>query len=149
MDRDAAADILGVAVDAPDDDIRRQYKYLARVLHPDKSGSTALFQRVAEAHEVMTGPPPPPPPAPQPRPRPRPPPAAFVRRARPPAPPPLPREYPSVPVGRTPPRTVNHSWPSVSETEPVPAAPSLRRFPKVREEAARLTATVDPTVVFF
>jgi hypothetical protein len=50
-----ATEIMGLPADASHDEVRQRYKYLARVLHPDKSGSKALFQLVAQAYDVMTG----------------------------------------------------------------------------------------------
>jgi DnaJ-class molecular chaperone len=45
---------LGVERDAPVDDIRRAYKNLSRVKHPDRGGNAEEFQAIQEAHETLT-----------------------------------------------------------------------------------------------
>lgn len=52
--------ILGVARDASDDDIKKAFRRLARLYHPDvakdKKGAEAKFKEVNEAHEVLSDP---------------------------------------------------------------------------------------------
>jgi DnaJ-class molecular chaperone len=45
---------LGVAREASVDEIRRAYKGLSRVKHPDRGGNSEEFQAIQEAHEVLT-----------------------------------------------------------------------------------------------
>lgn len=55
----AAADhyqVLGVARDASADEIKRAYRSLARVVHPDKIGTSGLFLRLQEAYETLSDP---------------------------------------------------------------------------------------------
>src|SRR6478672_1793594 len=50
-------DVLGVARDASQDDIRRAFRRLARQYHPDISkedGAEARFKEVNEAYEVLS-----------------------------------------------------------------------------------------------
>lgn len=47
---------LGVSKTATADEIKRAYRRLASQHHPDKGGDTALFQRVEEAHRVLSDP---------------------------------------------------------------------------------------------
>jgi curved DNA-binding protein len=52
-------DILGVARDAGQDDIKRAYRRLARKFHPDVSketGAEKKFQELGEAYEVLKDP---------------------------------------------------------------------------------------------
>jgi hypothetical protein len=124
METDEARGVLGVSVDATPETVRERYLHLAKVLHPDKGGSTVLFQLIALAYDALTGRAPversPPRPASgMPRPAPR---AAFhtAPRPAPRAPPPVrrnpvrdppvfvvPPEFPTV----EPP--VDHTWPGV------------------------------------
>lgn len=53
-------DLLGVPVDATDDQIKRAYRRLARQLHPDSTGgdpeAEAQFKQVVQAYEVLRDP---------------------------------------------------------------------------------------------
>ena len=52
-------DIMGVARDATQDDIKRSYRKLARKYHPDVSddaGAEERFKEVGEAYEVLKDP---------------------------------------------------------------------------------------------
>ena len=44
MPREAALELLGVARDAPPEEVRRAYHRKALASHPDKGGSAAAFQ---------------------------------------------------------------------------------------------------------
>lgn len=48
--------VLGLQPTATTDDIAKKYKALALERHPDKGGSTAAFQLLNEAHEVLSDP---------------------------------------------------------------------------------------------
>lgn len=52
--------ILGVARDASDEDIKKAFRRLARLYHPDvakdKKGAEAKFKEINEAHEVLSDP---------------------------------------------------------------------------------------------
>ena len=56
MPREAALELLGVARDAPPEEVRRAYHRKALASHPDKGGSAAAFQQVKEAFEVAKRP---------------------------------------------------------------------------------------------
>ena len=45
---------LGLESNASNDEIRRAYKDLARVKHPDRGGDAEEFKQIQEAHEVLT-----------------------------------------------------------------------------------------------
>lgn len=59
VDQDSYYAILNVARDASEEDIKRSYRQLAQVCHPDKiptsvaiAGANANFMRIQEAYEV-------------------------------------------------------------------------------------------------
>lgn len=45
---------LGVSRESSSDDIRRAYKKLSLIKHPDRGGNAEEFQAIQEAHEVLT-----------------------------------------------------------------------------------------------
>lgn len=47
---------LGVAKNATQDDIKKAYRRMASIHHPDKGGDTATFQRVQEAYDILSDP---------------------------------------------------------------------------------------------
>jgi len=47
---------LGVAKNATQEDIKKAYRRMAGIHHPDKGGDTATFQRVQEAYEILSDP---------------------------------------------------------------------------------------------
>jgi DnaJ-class molecular chaperone len=47
---------LGVGRDASPDDIKKAYRKLASIHHPDKGGDTAMFQNIQTAYEVLSDP---------------------------------------------------------------------------------------------
>lgn len=49
-------DILGVAADASEGDVKKAYRKLASQHHPDKGGDEAKFKEVKEAYERITSP---------------------------------------------------------------------------------------------
>ncbi len=53
MDATTAAQVLGVAIDAPRADIDRAFRRLARAEHPDVAATTTDFARVTEARDVL------------------------------------------------------------------------------------------------
>lgn len=131
-----ATEVMGLEEDATVEVVRERYKYLARVLHPDKSGSTALFQLVGHAYAVMIGEEEESPRRANPRanqrakPKPRsgPPPKRAPQRPpkRDPRPPRPPRPFMTVDPTPPPRPTVNHAWPNVQAkptTEPEEPAP--------------------------
>ena len=55
MTRDEAAEILGVAATAPEDEIRAAYRRLMAANHPDRGGSPWLAQQINRARDVLLG----------------------------------------------------------------------------------------------
>lgn len=53
MTLDEAAAVLGVAVDASDDDVRAAHRKLIGQLHPDKGGSDYLAAKINDARKFM------------------------------------------------------------------------------------------------
>ena len=49
-------DVLGVAKDAPPDEIKRQYRRLSKIVHSDSGGDDALFRLIQSAYDVLTDP---------------------------------------------------------------------------------------------
>lgn len=47
---------LGVAKNATPDDIKKAYRRLAGIHHPDKGGDTAEFQKIQQAYETLSDP---------------------------------------------------------------------------------------------
>ena len=47
---------LGVAKNATPDEIKKAYRRLAAIHHPDKGGDTAMFQKVQAAYETLSDP---------------------------------------------------------------------------------------------
>jgi len=53
MDRQQAADILGVEINASEDEIRLAHKKLMQKIHPDRGGSDALAKQINLAKDVL------------------------------------------------------------------------------------------------
>ena len=53
LDMKEAADILGLAPNASEEDIKKAYRQLSKQTHPDKNGTAALFNIVKEAYDTM------------------------------------------------------------------------------------------------
>lgn len=60
VDQDSYYAVLNLPKDASEDEIKRSYRHLAQVYHPDKtpetvstSGATSNFMRIQEAYEVQ------------------------------------------------------------------------------------------------
>lgn len=49
-------DTLGVAKNATQEDIKKAYRRLAGIHHPDKGGDTAQFQKIQQAYETLSDP---------------------------------------------------------------------------------------------
>src|SRR3954463_6267922 len=47
-------EVLGVASDASAEDIRRAYRRMAKVAHPDAGGSSALMSGLTQAYNVLS-----------------------------------------------------------------------------------------------
>ena len=54
ISKDDAVQILGVQETASQDEIKQAYKKLAAACHPDKTGSTYVFQLVNNAYQALT-----------------------------------------------------------------------------------------------
>lgn len=46
-------DVLGINQDASKEEIKRAYKRLARLHHPDKGGDAEVFDRITKAYKSM------------------------------------------------------------------------------------------------
>jgi len=46
-------DVLGVAPNASEEDVKRAYRDKAKLLHPDKGGNEEQFKRIQIAYEVI------------------------------------------------------------------------------------------------
>lgn len=53
MDASTASTVLGVAAGADKAEVKRAYRRLARLNHPDKGGNAQAFKRVKEAYELL------------------------------------------------------------------------------------------------
>ena len=58
IDRQSAARLLGIPVDAEASDVRRAFRLWAAMTHPDVGGSQEQFARLCEARDVLLAPPP-------------------------------------------------------------------------------------------
>lgn len=47
---------LGVAKNATPDEIKKAYRRMAAIHHPDKGGDTAMFQKIQEAYDTLSDP---------------------------------------------------------------------------------------------
>lgn len=54
VDTQGLYDTLGVSKRASTNDIKRAYKKLARVHHPDKGGNAEKFKEITKAHEILS-----------------------------------------------------------------------------------------------
>jgi molecular chaperone DnaJ len=54
MDKKDYYEVLGLKKDATQDDIKKQYRKLVMVHHPDKGGDEVIFKEIAEAYEVLS-----------------------------------------------------------------------------------------------
>jgi DnaJ family protein C protein 19 len=55
LSREQAADILGVEIDASEEDIVAAHRRLIQRVHPDRGGSDALAAQINDAKRVMLG----------------------------------------------------------------------------------------------
>ena len=53
MDRVAAAELLGVALDAPEPDVRAAFRHAARLAHPDTGGRAGDLDVLTEARDLL------------------------------------------------------------------------------------------------
>ena len=53
MSRQDAADILGIDINASEDEVRHAHKKLMQKIHPDRGGSDALAKQINQAKEVL------------------------------------------------------------------------------------------------
>lgn len=56
MEREAAARLLGIGVDADDDEVERAFRVRARATHPDLGGDAAVFRGLLEARRTLRPP---------------------------------------------------------------------------------------------
>lgn len=49
-------ELLGVARDASEDDLKRAYRRQARAHHPDAGGDEETFKRITHAYQVLSDP---------------------------------------------------------------------------------------------
>lgn len=54
MSRQEAADILGVDINASEEEVRMAHKKLMQKIHPDRGGSDALAKQINAAKDVLT-----------------------------------------------------------------------------------------------
>jgi molecular chaperone DnaJ len=53
MNTETYYDILGVAEDASQEDIKKSYRRLAKENHPDKGGNEELFKKISVAYDTL------------------------------------------------------------------------------------------------
>jgi len=53
MTRQQAADVLGVSVDADQEEIRLAHKKMMQKMHPDRGGSEVLAKQINQAKEIL------------------------------------------------------------------------------------------------
>ena len=53
MGRQQAADILGVEINASDEEVRMAHKKLMQKIHPDRGGSELLAKQINTAKDVL------------------------------------------------------------------------------------------------
>lgn len=55
MTREYALDLLGLSGNPSEDEIKKAYRGLAKKVHPDMGGNSALFRLIDEAYSYLTG----------------------------------------------------------------------------------------------
>ncbi len=55
MSRQDAADLLGVDINASEDEVRTAHKRLMQKIHPDRGGSDALAKQINRAKDILIG----------------------------------------------------------------------------------------------
>jgi len=55
MNRQDAADILGIDVNASEEEVRIAHKKLMQKIHPDRGGSDALASQINQAKDILLG----------------------------------------------------------------------------------------------